>query len=312
MLEYLLIKTLFNTGSYSIITGLIIYLSALFFFFCLSIFAMIRLLDIYYWERQFRRIFLAQEQIFRELLPIIDLGKLTKSVIADLGTPLTSLWIILDAFRLTDINQDEEKMERFIQWANDIFFDIRKLISLGRLQVCQDEYKKLFDLRHDILDIFRLIQRRVSKEHIQVKLISEREFRTYAFRDHLMRVITMLIINAMEALIESAEQPKILSVSLIRHPYYLEILINNNYGVIEKKMWPYLFRPNIMSKKKEAGLGMGLYFANAIMEKFYRTKITLKSSKKIGTTLRLKIRNEFLMAEPKTKEPKTYLLPLRF
>lgn len=307
-MAYCLAKLLFWPGLLNLFNLAIIYLILIFIFFSLSFFAFIRLLDICYWEKQLKRIYAIQETKFLQLSPLIDLGKLTLSVAADLTTPLTSLWTIIDLLRLKKVYADPEKLNRYLDWANDIFFDLKKLLDLGRLQVSEAEEKKLFNLREDTVDLFRLMQRKATLAGIKIKLISEREFRLYAYRDHLLRVISMLSLNALEALAESSEKNKVLTISFIRRPY----LINNNYGVIDRKSWPYLFRPNILTQKDQAGLGMGLYFASLIMKKFYQSKIWLKSSKKFGTTLRLKIKNSYIMAEPKTKQAKTYVMPKRY
>ena len=309
---YLLSKLLFYSPLLNFSSLVIIYLILIIIFFNLTFLAIIRLLDISYWEKQLKRIYAIQENKFLQLSPLIDLGKLTLSVAADLTTPLTSLWIIIDAIRLNKIYTNPEKLNRYLNWANDIFFDLKKLLDLGRLQVTETEEKKLFNLRDDTIDLFRLMQRKATLDKIKIKLISEREFRLYAYRDHLLRVISMLLLNGLEALTESDEKNKTLTISFIRRPYFLEILINNNYGLVDKKVLPYLFRPNILTQKDRAGLGIGLYFANLIMKKFYQSKIWLKSSKKIGTTLRLKIKNCYIMAEPKTGQAKTYIMPKRY
>jgi len=62
-----------------------------------------------------------------------------------------------------------------------------------------------------------------------------------------------------------------------------------------------LFTANCFKKYSDKGLGLGLYFANEIMKKYFQKKIQIKNYKNKGIVVALVIKNTFILAESQLK-----------
>lgn len=253
------------------------------------------------WQKKIKKLFERQEKILKKMLPLIDLGKITLFSINTLKNPLTILRIILDKFKDPDLIKDDKKFKKYLFEADSVLLKIVQNSDLLKGQLCQEEDKRLFNLREEIQSLLIIYEEFSIKHKIKIKLFTDKEYRIYADCCHLMRALNILLLNAIEALSISNNKRKLLTITFEKSAYFLKIKIEDNAGGIRPQLFNNLFTANCFKKYSDKGLGLGLYFANEIMKKYFQKKIQIKNYKNRGIVVALVIKNTFILAESQLK-----------
>jgi two-component system NtrC family sensor kinase len=139
------------------------------------------------------------------------------------------------------------------------------------------------DLIETIEGALALVIRPLKKA--RVKLVKDYQSRPVlsASVSHLKLVWINLLLNARDAVIDSAKQPQItISTWAVSEREVKVAITDNGVGLTEKEM-DQLFRPFFTTKPTGKGLGLGLYSAHAIIERHHGA-IKAASQPGIATT----------------------------
>ena len=93
------------------------------------------------------------------------------------------------------------------------------------------------------------------------------------------QVITNIINNAKDALIErEVKKPKII-ITLLVHAGEIEITIEDNAGGVDDSIQDRIFEPYFTTKHQSMGTGLGLYICHKIIAESLKGKIDIENTK---------------------------------
>lgn len=280
----------------------------IFLFFLLFLCVFFNIFESLCWQKKIKNLFEKEEKVLKKMLPLIDLGKITLFSISTLKNSLTILRIILDKFKDPDLIKNDKKFKKYLFAADSALLKIIQNSDLLKGQLCQEEDKRLFNLREEIQSLLIIYEEFSIKHKIKIELSADKEYRIYADCCHLMRALNILLLNAIEALSTSNNKRKLLTITFKKSSYFLKIKIEDNAGGIKPQLFNNLFTVNCFKKYSDNGLGLDLYFANEIMKKYFQKKIQIKSHNNRGTKMILVIKNSFVLAESKLKKKEIFIV----
>ena len=108
----------------------------------------------------------------------------------------------------------------------------------------------------------------------------EKEIITVMDRTHLVRIITNLVKNAIQAIPENQEEKSII-VAVTREENWVNITVKDNGIGIEPSYIEHIFEPKFTTKN--SGMGLGLGIIKNIIEN-YKGTITFETQLGKGTT----------------------------
>ena len=281
---------------------IILFILAIKFILILSLLLFIKQFEVDFWRTAVDKDTQLRDMVACDLSPIIDLGKLAADLSKEIKDPLTSLCIILNLLEDPKILGDPKLYQKYLAQAEAIILLIIYLSDFLHQQLAISNEAKLFDLCQTIQDLFHLYKVYCQRHHIQAIIVSDREYRLFTDQAHLLRVLNIIILNAMEALALSHKKHRHLSISCYKTAYLLHIVKKDNADGIDRDKKSDLLKRICYVNQETGGLGIGLYFANLLMKKFYGTRIKIKSSRKHGTQVILKIKKASIMSEHRTND----------
>lgn len=264
-------------------------------------------LTIYYFYRclglkkQIKSLIKYQENYCEKTSVLIDAAKLSLFSINNLKNPLTSLRIILDELKDPTFLKQKELMKKYINKADQLLVKIKHKDEILSQQLLPQNTEKLFDLKKEI-ESFLVFYEEVFKENgININFNSSHEYRIFAQQDHLLKIINSILLSSVQSLILSKKKNKQLKIYFIRTAYLLKIVIENNSGTTNAKSINGVIRLDCLEESQINEFQLSLYFANKMMKKYFQKKIEIVNKRDLKTTICLKIKNCYILAEPKIK-----------
>jgi len=222
-----------------------------------------------------------QASLFRSA-NLAAVGQLAGSVAHQINNPLTvtmtnSQLLMLD----TDPESELHELAAGILKAGERIQNI--VTNLLEFSNQEHYFFAQADLIETIEGALALVIRSLNKAHI--KLIKDYQDHPiiWASVSHLKLVWVNLLLNARDAVVNYATDPKIIiSVQTVSDREVKVAITDNGVGLTEKAL-DQLFRPFFTTKPVGKGLGLGLYSAHMIIER-HRGIIKVSSQPGIATT----------------------------
>lgn len=225
------------------------------------------------------------------IAPLLDLGKLSAGLIHDVREPLAVLSFIL---------QNAKQNKSIIVDLEQAFIAIDKIDDLSKMSACKLFNKpelEIFNLNQEIQKLISLFEYKSRIKKVKIIFETNKEFELHADRSKLNQVVANLILNSLEAYDDRGNKEKYIFIKLIKKPRNLLIKIKD-YGIgIDQENLARVFEPNFSSKDNKKSLGLGLYVGQEAMRKVYETKIRVESTKGVGSTFTLFIKNKYILNE---------------
>ena len=213
-----------------------------------------------------------REQAWREM---------AKQVAHEIKNPLTPMRLTVQSFQRKFNPQDEnihlkldEYSKTLIQQIDTMSFIASAFSNFAKMPAQQNETLNVVNIVRLALEIFNedYIVFSAEKEEIIAKLD----------RTQLIRVVTNLVKNAIQAMPEN-EIPRIdIKVSTLENDVVITVA-DNGSGVSEENI-DKVFDPKFTTKT--SGMGLGLAMVKNIVET-YKGSITFESKKDVGTTFKV-------------------------
>lgn len=218
-------------------------------------------------------------------------GELTAMVAHEINQPLGAILSNADAGEMLLQSQDPPLDE-----IRQILSDIRKndlradqAIRRIRALLCKREMEmQPFDLNETLLDVLRLVTGDALRRRIQIR----KEFApglplVFGDRVHLQQVLLNLIVNGMDAMANTPEPARRLTVQTKANGAGAEVAVADcGHGIAPDKM-PRIFESFFTTKKD--GMGLGLSIARSIIEA-HRGRIWAESNFCGGATFHFTVR----------------------
>ena len=209
-----------------------------------------------------------REQAWREM---------AKQVAHEIKNPLTPMRLSVQSFQRKFDHGDPEIYQKLDEYSKTLIQQIDTMSSIAsafsnfaRMPAQQNETLNVVEIVKLALDIF-------SEDYI-VFIADEKEIISKLDRTQLIRVITNLVKNATQAIMED-EDPKVV-VSVMSEGSMVKITVSDNGKGISEESISRIFEPKFTTKS--SGMGLGLAMVKNIVETYHGT-INFTSQKGRGT-----------------------------
>jgi nitrogen fixation/metabolism regulation signal transduction histidine kinase len=211
-----------------------------------------------------------REQAWREM---------AKQVAHEIKNPLTPMRLTVQSFQRKFDPEDPNLKQKLNDYTKTLIQQIDTMSSVASafsnfasMPAQQNETLNVVEVVEFSLDIF-------NEEYIRFES-DEEEIITVMDRTQLIRIITNLIKNAIQAIPEEQEQ-KSIEVAVKRVGKSVNITVKDNGIGIEMENIEHIFEPKFTTKT--SGMGLGLGIIKNIIEN-YKGTITFETKYEFGTT----------------------------
>lgn len=211
-----------------------------------------------------------REQAWREM---------AKQVAHEIKNPLTPMRLTVQSFQRKFDPQDPDLKQKLNDYTKTLIQQIDTMNSVASafsnfasMPAQQNETLNVVEVVEFSLDIF-------NEEYIQFKS-DEEEIITIMDRTQLVRIITNLVKNAIQAIPED-QHKKAITVTVKREDNNVNIMVKDNGIGIETENIERIFEPKFTTKN--SGMGLGLGIIKNIIEN-YKGTITFETESGKGTT----------------------------
>ena len=219
-----------------------------------------------------------REQAWREM---------AKQVAHEIKNPLTPMRLSVQSFQRKFDPNDENIFQKVDEYSKTLIQQIDTMSSIAsafsnfaKMPAQQNEMLNVVEIIRLALDIF-------SEDYIEFQC-QETEIMAKFDRTQLIRVITNLVKNGIQAIPDEQEEKHII-VKLFDERKQVNIEVSDNGIGISEANSPKIFEPKFTTKS--SGMGLGLGMVKNIVET-YNGSITFTSQKNIGTTFNVKFPKE--------------------
>lgn len=211
-----------------------------------------------------------REQAWREM---------AKQVAHEIKNPLTPMRLTVQSFQRKFDPEDPDLKQKLNDYTKTLIQQIDTMSSVASafsnfasMPAQQNETLNVVEVVEFSLDIF-------NEEYLQFES-DEKEIVTVMDRTQLIRIITNLVKNAIQAIPEEQENKSIV-VAVKRVENYVNITVKDNGIGIELENIEHIFEPKFTTKT--SGMGLGLGIIKNIIEN-YKGTITFETEYGRGTT----------------------------
>ncbi len=225
------------------------------------------------------------------------LGRVSASIIHDIGTPLTYIRSNAEMIKefskkLLDI-EDKDELKKLVdeisEMADEIFEGtsrIRNIISNFKSFLSREVKREEFDIKNAIDNALKLTYSKW-EGRIDIDVSFEGEVPlVYGNRAQMEQVIINLLTNAFYSVIKKGKKRVWIKVEKNNDDFVLLRIIDEGVGIKEKDL-PKLFEPLFTTKPlKDEGMGLGLSIVKEIVES-HGGKIEVNSKEGEGAEFRV-------------------------
>jgi len=213
--------------------------------------------------------------------------EMAKQVAHEIKNPLTPMRLTVQSFQRKFDPNDPELKQKLKDYSDTL---IQQIDTMSAVASAFSNFASMPAQQNETLNVVEVVELALDifNEDYLVFESDEKEIITKMDRTQLIRIITNLVKNAIQAIPETQADKKVL-VSVRRHPNEVIILVSDNGTGIEKQFQDQIFEPKFTTKN--SGMGLGLGIIKNIIEN-YKGTITFETQMGRGTT--------FLVALPLT------------
>ena len=210
-----------------------------------------------------------QEKILEEQSRSAAMGEMMDAVAHQWKQPLNALSMYGEL-----LSSDYKEGAVDEAYLNDMLLGVNTQIE--HMTTTLNEFRNFFrpnkevieiDLEKSIASVLLLLKDELLKHAINVEIDLEKKITLNIVENEFKQVILNIINNAKDAFIEKDIAERKIKISALCSDDFIEISICDNAGGIPKTIINSIFKPNITTKAKGKGTGIGLYMSARIIEK---------------------------------------------
>jgi two-component system nitrogen regulation sensor histidine kinase NtrY len=211
-----------------------------------------------------------REQAWREM---------AKQVAHEIKNPLTPMRLSVQSFQRKFDSKDPNIYNKVDEYTNTL---IQQIDTMSSIASAFSNFAKMPAQQNETLNVVKIVKLALDifNEDYIVFLAEEDEIIAKLDRTQLIRVVTNLVKNGIQAIPEKSEQiPKIV-VEVVSDAHNVKIIVSDNGKGISEENKIKVFEPKFTTKS--SGMGLGLAMVKNIVET-YNGNITFTSQKDEGT-----------------------------
>lgn len=211
-----------------------------------------------------------REQAWREM---------AKQVAHEIKNPLTPMRLSVQSFQRKFNPEDENIHQKVEEYSNTL---IQQIDTMSSIASAFSNFAKMPAQKKEVLNVVLIVKLALDifNEHYITFYPEEEEIIAKFDRTQLIRVVTNLVKNGIQAIPEGTEHPKI-EVRVFSKENKVYITIEDNGSGIPEENKAKVFEPKFTTKT--SGMGLGLAMVKNIVET-YNGNITFVSQQGKGTT----------------------------
>lgn len=220
-----------------------------------------------------------REQAWREM---------AKQVAHEIKNPLTPMRLTVQSFQRKFNPNDPEISKKLDDYTKTI---LQQIDTMTAVAGAFSNFATMPAQQNETLNVVRIVKMALeifNEDYIQFSALED-EIIAKLDRTQLIRVITNLVKNAIQAIPEEQEN-KLVFVTVFRQDNEVKIAVKDNGKGISKENQERVFEPKFTTKS--SGMGLGLAIIKNIIENYNGT-ITFETEPNVGT--------EFLVSFPINK-----------
>ena len=215
-----------------------------------------------------------REQAWREM---------AKQVAHEIKNPLTPMRLTVQNFQRKFNPEDENIYQKLDEYSKTL---IQQIDTMSSIASAFSNFAKMPAQQNETLNVVKIVKLALdifNEDYIEFHA-DEKEIIAKLDRTQLIRVVTNLVKNGIQAIPEdSLETPKI-SVEVTNKNKNVVISVSDNGKGISEENKTKVFEPKFTTKS--SGMGLGLAMVKNIVET-YKGTITFQSEKNKGTTFKV-------------------------
>ncbi|MFL2643522.1 MAG: sensor histidine kinase [Flavobacteriales bacterium] len=207
--------------------------------------------------------------------------EMAKQVAHEIKNPLTPMRLSIQSFQKNYSSDDKLDKTKLKDFSNSL---IEQIDTMSSIATAFSDFANMPEQKKELLNVTEVVQIALdifNKDYIEYS-VEEKEILTLFDRTQLIRVITNLINNAIQAIPEN--RSPIIKISVASTKRNVVINIEDNGNGISEKNRNKIFEPSFTTKS--SGMGLGLSMIQSIMLA-YNGSITFKTKENQGTIFKM-------------------------
>ena len=207
--------------------------------------------------------------------------EMAKQVAHEIKNPLTPMRLTIQSFEKNFNPEDNKNKEKIRGFSKSL---IEQIDTMSSIATAFSDFANMPEQKRELLNVVEIVQIALDifdKDYVEYTIEND-EVLTLFDRTQLIRVVTNLLNNAIQAIPEDRD-PMIL-VSIHSNKKNVVINIQDNGNGISEENKTKVFEPSFTTKS--SGMGLGLSMIQSIMNA-YNGSITFKTKENQGTTFKI-------------------------
>ncbi len=210
---------------------------------------------------------------------LATVGTLSGGVAHEINNPLTAILtnvqMLLTFSESTDAKMDREALEIIEEATQRCRTIVQKMMAYAKKPLESDQVAKI-DLSDVLQKAVSFINYQLEQDSIQIDIDAHQSpYSVMGNGNELEQVLTNLILNARDAIMETKQKGKI-QITLSKNERYIKVRVKDEGIGISEEHMAKIFDPFFTTKDVGKGLGLGLSICQSIIEK-HQGQITVES-----------------------------------
>jgi two-component system nitrogen regulation sensor histidine kinase NtrY len=196
-----------------------------------------------------------REQAWREM---------AKQVAHEIKNPLTPMRLSVQSFQRKFDRDDPKINQKVNEYSNTL---IQQIDTMSSIASAFSNFAKMPAQKSELLDVVNIVRLALdifNEDYIHFE-VNEEEIIAKFDRTQLIRVVTNLVKNSIQAMPQDSENPRI-DVRVFTEDNLVHIMVKDNGSGISEETRTKIFEPKFTTKT--SGMGLGLAMVKNIVETF--------------------------------------------
>jgi len=208
-----------------------------------------------------------QEKILMQQAKMAEIGSMVESIAHQWRQPLNILGLSMTRLNINvglgnhnDMSKIIEIVEQQIDYMSQTIDDFRNFFKQDRVQTKVNVY-------HLIGEVETLLGPLLASKKIELIKNIDPSVEILVYHNELKQVLLNIVNNAREAIEQSKNKTREITVTCGNDKYHCTISIEDSGGCVPHHVVDKIFDPYFTTKFESQGTGIGLYMAKMIIEK---------------------------------------------
>ncbi|HEX6461912.1 MAG TPA: HAMP domain-containing sensor histidine kinase [Candidatus Saccharimonadales bacterium] len=216
----------------------------------------------------------AQFEEMQQFYRFAEVGQLTAALLHDLANHLAILTLDIEGLHQKQRSRSLDRARRSILYLDD-------MVDRLRQQLQEEAEEKPFNIASKVSEVVRLLRPRAIEMGVTLEWKAPSNGRRFAYVGDSVKfsqIIAVVINNAIEAYQASAASSPVVAIHIKRTDSDYIVTVKDYGKGVSKEGRKQLFKPFLTTKKK--GMGIGLFIARRMLEKYFKGTIQLEPAVK--------------------------------